>query len=232
MNKKVAILQSNYIPWKGYFDLIASVDEFIFYDDMQYTRRDWRNRNQIKTKDGLKWLSVPTVNKGKYHQLINETEIDRTDWQRVHWRTIEGNYKKTPFFAEVSALLQPFYTEKEYTFLSPLNQDLTKAIAAYLGITTKFSNSTDYEASGVKTQRLVELCLGAHATDYVSGPSAKDYVIEDMFRDNNIRLHWFDYQGYPEYPQAHGEFAHAVSIIDLLFNCGMNSINYLRRVAA
>lgn len=126
--KKVAILQSNYIPWKGYFDMIAAVDEFILYDDMQYTRRDWRNRNQIKTPQGVQWLTVPVKVKGKYHQTIRETEIDATNWAAAHWKTLTQNYRRAPYFTEIAAWLEPLYTECSYTHLSQLNRCLLEAV--------------------------------------------------------------------------------------------------------
>ena len=120
--KRVAILQSNYIPWKGYFDLIAAVDEFILYDDMQYTRRDWRNRNQIKTPQGLQWLTVPVRVKGKFLQKINETEIEGQDWAATHWKTLAQNYRRAPHFAEVARWLEPLYLERPPLLLSELNR--------------------------------------------------------------------------------------------------------------
>lgn len=112
--KKVAILQSNYIPWKGYFDLIGAVDEFILYDDMQYTRRDWRNRNQIKTPQGVQWLTVPVRVKGKYEQKIRDTEIDGSDWAVAHWKALVQNYARAPHFAEIAAWLEPLYLSGSY----------------------------------------------------------------------------------------------------------------------
>src|ERR1700754_2429408 len=100
--KRVAIVQSNYIPWKGYFDLIAAVDEFILYDDMQYTRRDWRNRNQIKTPLGVQWMTVPVQVKGKYYQKIKDTEIDGIDWAEAHWRLLAQNYRRAAHFNEIA----------------------------------------------------------------------------------------------------------------------------------
>jgi len=107
--KKIAISQSNYIPWKGYFDMIAAVDEFILYDDMQYTRRDWRNRNQIKTPQGVHWLTVPVLVKGKYYQKIKDTQIDGADWALVHWKSLIQNYRATPHFNDIAAWLEPLY---------------------------------------------------------------------------------------------------------------------------
>ena len=220
--KKVAILQSNYIPWKGYFGMIAAVDEFILYDDMQYTRRDWRNRNQIKTPQGLNWLTVPVKAKGKYYQKIRETEIDGADWQASHWRTLTQNYRRAPYFDEIAQWLEPLYTKETYTYLSPMNRCFIEAICRYLSIDTVITNSWDYELVDGKTERLADLCRQAGGTEYVSGPAAKDYVDEKIFSDMDIKLTWFDYSGYPDYPQLWGEFVHGVTILDLLFNCGID----------
>lgn len=228
--KKVAILQSNYIPWKGYFDMIAAVDEFILYDDMQYTRRDWRNRNQIKTPQGVQWLTVPVKVKGKYNQTIRETEIDGDDWASAHWQTLSQNYRRAPYFQEISAIFEPIYLQRQYAHLSALNRDLIEAVCAYLGIATKISNSWDYQLIEGKTERLVDLCAQAGGTEYVSGPSAKDYIEAKLFAERGIRLSWFSYEGYSEYPQQWGEFTHGVTILDLLFNCGKDARRYMRFV--
>lgn len=228
--KKVAILQSNYIPWKGYFDLIAAVDEFIIYDDMQYTRRDWRNRNQIKTPTGLLWLTVPTKTKGRYLQAIRETEIDGVDWQKQHWKSLEANYKKSKHYQEISDVLSPLY-KKTYRTITELNTEFLRIICNLLDIKTKISYSWDYILIDGKTERLVSLCQQAGATNYISGPAAKDYIQPSLFSNAGITLEWFDYQNYPEYPQLWGAFQHGVSILDLLFNCGKDSAKYMRFVS-
>ena len=226
--KKVAILQSNYIPWKGYFDLIASVDEFILYDDMQYTRRDWRNRNQIKTPQGVQWLTVPVKVKGKYHQKIRDTEIDGIHWASAHWKALTHSYRKAPHFEEIAGWLKPLYFDEIYTHLSTLNRKFIEAVCNYLGIKTVINNSWDYTLVEGKTERLADLCAQAGGTEYISGPAAKDYIEESVFTDRGINLTWFDYSGYPEYPQLWGEFTHKVAILDLLFNCGKDAPRYLR----
>lgn len=210
--------------------MIAAVDEFILYDDMQYTRRDWRNRNQIKTPQGVQWLTVPVLVKGKYHQKIRETEIDGTDWADSHWKAISINYRRTPHFDEIAAWLQPLYLVETYTHISQLNRHLIEAICNYLGITTVIKNSWDYALLDGKTERLADLCVQGAATEYISGPSAKTYVQEQVFSDLGIKLTWFDYAGYPEYPQSWGDFTHGVTILDLLFNCGKESHRYMRYV--
>ena len=228
--KKVAILQSNYIPWKGYFDLIASVDEFILYDDMQYTRRDWRNRNQIKTPQGLQWLTVPVQVKGKYLQSIRDTEIEGQHWAQAHWKALVQNYKRAPHFAAIAEWLEPVYLGPPCTHLSQLNRRLIELVCNYLGIRTTIRNSWDYELQEGKSERLAHLCRQAHGQEYVSGPSAKDYIDEQVFTDVGVRLTWFDYGGYPEYPQLWGPFAHNVTILDLLFNCGPDAHRHMRYV--
>ncbi len=229
--KKIAILQSNYIPWKGYFDMIAAVDEFILYDDMQYTRRDWRNRNQIKTPQGVQWLTVPVLVKGKYDQKIRETEIDGTNWSHAHWKALVQNYRRAPYFAEIALWLEPLYLEQNFTHISQLNRRFIEAICKYLAIKTVITSSSEYRLLDGKTERLADLCVQAGGTEYISGPAAKNYVDEKVFSDLGIKLTWFDYAGYPPYSQLWGEFTHGVTILDLLFNCGKDSPRYMRYVA-
>lgn len=227
--KKVAIVQSNYIPWKGYFDMIACVDEFILYDDMQYTRRDWRNRNQIKTPQGVQWITVPVLVKGKYHQKIRETEIDGRDWAADHWKSLSQNYRRAPHFGEIAAWVEPLYLGETYTHISQLNRRFIEAVSGYLGYKTVISNSWDYTLMDGKSERLADLCAQAGGTEYISGPAAKDYIEESEFTSRGIKLTWFDYAGYPEYPQLWGEFQHGVTILDLLFNCGKEAPQFMKR---
>ena len=228
--KSVAILQSNYIPWKGYFDIIAAVDEFILFDDMQYTRRDWRNRNLIKSPQGTQWLTVPVHAKGKFHQRIRDTEIDGADWASVHWKALSQNYRRAPYFSTIARWLEPLYLAQPYSHLSILNRSLIEAICTYLGIQTVISNSWDYRLVDGRTERLADLCRQAGGSRYVSGPSARDYVDPEVFAGSDIELVWFDYEGYPPYPQQWGQFTHGVSILDLIFNCGPTSHRYMRYV--
>lgn len=230
MSKKIAIVQSNYIPWKGYFDLIADVDEFIIFDDMQFTRRDWRNRNQIKTQNGVHWLTIPVRVKGRYHQKIRDTEIDGIDWVSNHWKALVHNYGRAPHFEEIAAWLEPLYFTGSTELLSRLNRRFIEGICDYLGIDTRISKSWDYSLTGDKSERLADLCVQAGATVYVSGPAARDYIDAPAFAERDIELNWFDYSGYPEYPQLWGEFTHNVTILDLLFNCGKDAPRYMRHV--
>lgn len=220
MSKKIAIVQSNYIPWKGYFDLINSVDEFILFDDMQYTRRDWRNRNKIKTRNGLMWLTIPVEVNGKYFQKIKETLVSDSEWNRKHWQSILHNYSKAKYFPALKDQFQDLYLASNEKLLSRINHRFLAAICQILGITTKISWSMDYRLKEGKTERLVDLCQQAGATEYISGPAAKGYMDDELFKKEAIRLRYIDYSGYPEYDQLFPPFEHAVSILDLIFNEG------------
>ena len=226
--KRVAILQSNYISWKGYFDLINFVDEFVIYDCMQYTKRDWRNKNYIKSPQGRLRLSVPVQTSGKYYQSIYDTKIDGDRWSKVHWNSLLMNYSKASFFEEICDLLRPIYLEKKYTHISDLNYELISVICEYLGIKTKISSSREYSICEGKTERLVSICKQANATEYWSGAAAQCYIDKKLFDDQKISLFWMNYHNYKEYPQLWGKFTHQVSILDLLFNCGKESTKYMK----
>lgn len=228
--KKIAILQSNYIPWKGYFDLINAVDEFILYDEAQFTRRDWRNRNCIPTKDGLKWLTIPVEVKGRFTQKIRETKVVDESWGKKHWKTLAQNYAKAPFFKEFEGLLEDLFLNTPDGLLSEINYKFLKALCEILGIRTKLSWSHDfgYARDSGKTGKLILLCQETGADMYVSGPAAKDYMEEDLFRKAGIRLAYANYSGYPAYHQPHGPFEHHVSVLDLLFNEGPNAKRYMK----
>jgi hypothetical protein len=229
--KSVAIVQSNYIPWKGYFDLLNSVDEFILYDDMQFTRRDWRNRNLIKTPRGLQWLTIPVEVKGRYYQPICETRISDPRWAAKHWATLTHNYARCPFFELYRPLFEPLY-QHDWRSLSAVNHAFLKAICGILGVTTRISWSMDYRPlKEGKTERLVDLCKQTGATRYLSGPAARDYIEPRLFESAGIELVFYDYAGYPEYPQRFGKFEHGVTILDLLFNVGPQSKQYLKSFA-
>lgn len=225
--KKVAIVQSNYIPWKGYFDIIASVDEFILFDDMQFTRRDWRNRNLIKTPQGTQWLTVPVEVKGNFTQAIRDTRIVEANWAVNHWKSLCLNYRRSPHFNTVSAFFEPLYSSHHET-LSALNRFFLESICDFLGIETRITNSWDYNSADGRSERLANLCAQAGGDVYVSGPAARGYLEEDVFTDKRIAVEWFDYSGYPPYRQLWGEFTHGVTILDLIFNTGLEATRYMK----
>lgn len=227
--KKIAILQSNYIPWKGYFDLINLVDEFILYDDMQYTRRDWRNRNKIRTFSGIQWLTIPVEVKGKFLEKIKEIRVADHKWAGKHWKSIQMNYARAPYFKELAPWLEDLYRRAgQKELLSEINYLFLITICNYLGIRTKITWSSDYVLANGKTERLVELVKSAGGSHYLSGPAAKDYIVDEYFDQAGVQLEYMDYTGYPEYPQQFDyPFEHGVSILDLLFNVGEDAPLYI-----
>ncbi len=223
----MAIVQSNYIPWKGYFDLMSMVDEFILYDDIQYTRRDWRNRNRLKSPGGVRWLTIPVHVKGRYHQRIDETTISDSDWASRHWSTLKAWYGKAPFFGHYCSALEELYLDTSHVYLSQINRRFLEALRDLLGILTHISFSSDYHANGSKTDRLVDVCKAAKASRYISGPSARAYLDEDSFQMSGIAVEWMNYEDYPVYPQLYPPFDHHVSALDLLFNVGDDAPQYM-----
>lgn len=226
---RIAIVQSNYIPWKGYFDLIQSVDEFVLFDDVQYTRRDWRNRNRIKTAHGLTWLTIPVQTTGQYLSLIKDIEVTDTAWAAKHWKTIAAAYGKAPCFRWFADRFEPLYASCDERRLSLINRRWLEAVCAALDIQTRLTWAMDYAVAEGKTERLVSICRQAGADTYISGPSARDYIDDEVFAAGGVALEYFDYAGYPPYPQLHGPFEHHVSIVDLLCHMGPEARHYVRR---
>ena len=226
---RIAIVQSNYIPWKGYFDLIRSVDEFVLFDDVQYTRRDWRNRNRIKTPQGLTWLSIPVQTKGEYLALIKDIEVSDQSWGERHWKTIAASYAKAPHFRWFADRFEPLYRDSREPRLSLINRRWLEAACQAMEIPTRLTWSMDYQVASGKSERLVSICQQVGADTYISGPSARDYIDDAVFQAGGVRLEYFDYAGYPEYPQLHGPFEHAVSVVDLLCQTGPDAPRFLQR---
>jgi hypothetical protein len=218
--RTVAIVQSNYIPWKGYFDLIARADDFILLDNVQYTRRDWRNRNRIKTAAGPRWLTIPVQAKGRYSQRIDETLVADAGWHDSHWSAICQAYRAAAHFAEVAAVLEPVYASLTQERLCDINATLLATLCEMLGISTRMSRSTDYPAREERSERLLDLTLAVGATEYLSGSAAQGYLDIAAFERAGVEVAWMSYEGYPEYPQLHPPFDHAVSVLDVLFNVG------------
>lgn len=228
MPKRVAIVQSSYVPWKGFFDLINSVDELILLDDVQFTRRDWRNRNRVKTPRGVAWLTIPVQVKGQYHQKICETRVVGPDWRQTHWKTLRTCYGRAGHFREYAGRIEELYDTCDYDRLSDINHHFITAICDILGINTKITWSMSREKPDDRVGRIVELCRQAEATEYLSGPSAASYLDQAHFDRLDIRVRWMDYSGYPEYPQLFPPFDHHVTILDLLFNTGPAATSYMK----
>lgn len=219
--KRIAISQSNYIPWKGYFHVIGSVDNFVLYDEVQYTRRDWRNRNVIKTERGPRWLSVPVQVKGRYDQRIDETLVVDTGWATSHWGAIKQAYSRAAHFEAVAPTFESYFRTVDRERLSDINRDLIELVMNIVGIRTQLHSSTEFPVLTTdRTDRLVSICQQAEADEYWTGPAAKAYLDETRFARAGIALHYVDYPDFPEYPQLHGDFMHSVSVLDVLFNAG------------
>ena len=226
--KNVIITQSNYIPWKGYFDSMNCVDEFVIYDDMQYTKRDWRNRNKIKTQNGLIWLTIPVEVKGKFFQKIKDTKISEKSWNISHWNSIVAAYSKSKYFNHYKPFFEDLYLNCDSLYLSEVNFLFINSICELLKIRTNFKWSSEFVLAEEKTERLINVCKELGATDYYSGPAAKNYMNEELFLKEKINIHYFDYSNYPMYNQLYGDFTHEVSVIDLIFNEGPNSYKFLK----
>ena len=225
--KTVVILQSNYIPWKGYFDILNTADEFIFYDQVQYTKNDWRNRNRIKTPQGVNWLTIP-VRQNSLDQNIDQTLVSDPKWAIKHWRTLAQVYAKAPHFKAYRDELEALYTDPGSEHLSIINRRFIELICQWLGSTTRLTWSSEYDLVEGKTARLVKLVQDAGGTHYLTGPAAQNYLETDLFEQAGITVEWMDYSGYPEYRQPFGPFEHGVTVLDLLFNEGPNAPQFMK----
>lgn len=225
LERRVAANQSCYLPWKGYFDIIHDVDVFFFYDDVKYTRHDWRNRNFVKMGNTLVWLIVP-VEKGATSQRICKVKISSCHWQRKHWRTLNNCYGKCPWFSQYAPFFEDFYVRQIWTNLSEMNQVLIRQVCAWLGVKVAFGDSRDLHLTGAKQERVLDFVQKVGATSYLVGPAARAYLDPGEFAKRNIDLRFKTYN-YPEYVQGKKPFSHNVSIVDLLFRFGPESPRYI-----
>jgi len=230
---RLAAVQSSYVPWKGYFDLIAAVDEFVLYDDVQYTKHDWRNRNRIKTREGVRWLTIPVRTTGRFGQRINQVELVGPHWARRHLRSLRQAYAGAPAFCDLLPWLEDVYQRAEQEQrLSRINELFVRELCALLGITTRITRAADHRLPQGRVERLVELCRQRGADEYLSGPAARSYLDEEAFSTAGIGVRWMDYDGYLEYPQLWPPFEHRVSVLDLLVHVGVEAAPcYLCRTA-
>lgn len=219
------MLQSNYIPWKGYFDIVNDVDLFVFYDDVQFTKNDWRNRNLIKTPAGAQWLTIP-VGQDIRRRICDVTLADPS-WAGVHWKTLAQNYARAPHFARYRDLFESIYLGRTWVTLSELNRHLIEQVSRELGIGARFDDSRAYGPQGEGSARLLHLLRSLGAKTYVSGPSARGYIDAGAFQRAGIEIVYKSYEGYPAYPQLHPPFEHRVSVVDMLFNLGAEAPRYI-----
>lgn len=225
----VVILQPSYIPWRGYFEQIYKADVFVFYDDVQYDKHGWRNRNRIKTHQGGQWLTIPVHSKGVVveNTPIHQIEIAyQQPWAERHWRAIQQAYSKAPYFKENAAWVEAFF-QRRPALLADFTIPFTIELARRLGIEhTRFLRASEIQAAGQKTERLISILMGLGASHYISGPSARDYIEPDKFAAAGITLEFMQYN-YPEYPQLYPPFDTHVSALDLLFMTGPRALEYI-----
>lgn len=225
----VVILQPSYIPWRGYFDQIRRADLFIFYDDVQYDKHGWRNRNQIKTAQGKQWLTIPVHSKGVTEGIaIKDVRIDWSKpWAKNHLKALMFAYTKSPYFKDYLPLLESFYNRRDEC-LADFTIETTILLSRELGITTtRFLRSSELpNIDGIKTDRLIQILKQVSAKHYISGPSARDYIEPEKFEEAGITLEYVEYN-YPEYPQLYPPFDSYVSILDLLFMTGKDAIKHI-----
>ncbi len=223
---RVAILQSNYIPWKGYFDIIDRVDLIVFHDDLQYTKQDWRNRNRIKTHNGATWMTVPCGTSEK--RLICEVTLNDSSWQEAHWKRLFDSYHSTRFFHSYEPFLREVYLERVWKNLSDLNQFIIKYIAReLLSIGTEFDDSRRHELKKTNAERVLELLRAVNASHYLSGPAGRSYLSEQMFLEAGIGIDWMSYDHYQEYEQVFPPFEHNLTVLDVLFHTGPDARRFV-----
>lgn len=225
---RCAIVQPSYIPWRGYFDIIRRVDLFVFFDDVQYDRRGWRNRNRVKTPQGSRWLTIPVAARGAQATglPINAVPTMGESWPRQHLETLRRLYGKAPHFVRYRQWLDRVYGEPP-RLLADFTIALTKDIAGFLGIAnTRFVRSSELHATGTKTERLIDILRRVGASQYLSGPTARAYLDERLFVEAGVALEWIEYD-YPEYPQLHPPFDPHVTVLDLLFMTGDRARDFI-----
>lgn len=218
----LAVLQPSYLPWLGYFDQMCRVDVFVLYDDVQFDKHGWRNRNRIKTPDGPLWLTVPVLHSGQSRPRINEVCLDRrAPWCRKHLSSLRQYYARAPHARDILPALEDVLT-RDWERLVDLNRAVITLMAAWLGVKTAVVTASELGIGGERTARLVAICRHFGARRYLSGDSARNYLDLEMFAEAGIEVEWQEFR-HPVYPQLHGPFVSHLSAMDLILNCGPDS---------
>jgi len=224
---RIAIIQSCYVPWRGFFDLIGRCDQYVVLDHVQYVKNHWHNRNRIKTATGLEWLTIPVLSRGRREQTIDIVQIEKP-WIEKHWRAIELAYRRAPHFSAMAPRVRGWYERAaRETLLTEINVIFLREIAALLGLGTQFVRDTAYPVHGSRTERLLTIIQAAGAHTYLSGPTAKTYLDLPLLAAAGVAVEWMSYDQYPQYSQLHGAFEPSVSVLDLLFNVGPEASRYV-----
>lgn len=219
--RRICIIQSAYVPWRGFFDLIDRCDEYVILDGAQFVKGHWQNRNRVQGPAGPTWLSIPVLTADRLGQAIEEVRVSDLKWAETHWRKIATYYSSAPFFAEIGPLIKALYEAAgQCERLTEINEILMRGIAGLLGIETQLIRDEVYDPQGARTDRVVDICIKAGATHYLTGPSARAYLDETPFTEAGIVVEWMEYPAYPPYPQGTSDYNPALSVLDLLFNAG------------
>ncbi len=224
--KTCVISQSNYLPWKGYFQMIAETDIFVFYDTVQFTKRDWRSRNKIMTPRGPTWLTIPVG--GDRNRRIDEVVLPKGEWRENHIETIRRIYAYSNNIRDLESILEPIFENEKITLLSEFNQAIIRKISEYLELNTIFMNASDFDVKGDRIERLIEICKAVDADVYLSGPAAQNYITNE-FENSGIELKWMEYGPFDIYEQCGPNFSHEVSIIDTIAVLGKETIAHIRQ---
>lgn len=219
--------QSNYIPWRGYLDLIRCSDIFIIHDDIQFTKQDWRNRNKIRTDKGSEWLTVP-VRKAPTNTNIDRIEIAGEDWRDDHSRKLRQHLGKARYFEDAIDLWEK--GTEGHKYLSLMNVDLIVRVCRYLDIQTRIIMSSTLDITGHKTERLIQMAKMFDAKTYISGPAAKCYLDVDAMKEIGCDVEWKEYNYFP-YPQTYPGFFGFVTVLDLIANLGPEAKNHIQSMS-
>jgi len=218
--------QCVYLPWLGLFHKIALSDAYIYLDTVQYLKKDWNNRNKIKTIQGGIWLTVPVQTKGKFNQTLKEVQIDNSvNWRKKHWQSIRLNYSKAPYFNRYAGFFEEIY-QHEWDYLNDLNKTILMFLLEELKIKVDFIDSDKLNLVGEKSDLVLDMCLKTKADTYIFGTLGKDYADVNKFNENGVKVIFQEYK-HPEYKQQFGKFEPYMSVIDLLFNCGNDSLDII-----
>lgn len=221
----VAIHQPQYLPWLGYFDKIDKADIFVLLDDVQYKKNEWQNRNKIRTSSGWQWITVPV--RYRFGRKINQVKIDNNrDWRRNHYKSLSMHYQKAPYFQDYVPFLKRAYAQ-DWGYLVDICSYFIGYLVSVLGITTRLVRSSQLRVTGNRSDRLVNICKELGADTYLSGQGAKTYLNLRQFKKEAIKVSFQDFV-HPSYKQAYKEFEPFMSIIDLMFNCGAESLQVLK----
>ncbi|SDH15097.1 WbqC family protein [Roseospirillum parvum] len=219
--------QPVYLPWLGLFHKIALADSFVSFNQVQYQSKDWNNRNKIKTPQGALWLSVPVKKKGRLERLYTDIEIDNeTPWSRKHWGSLKGAYSKSRHFKKYADFFEDTYNNREFRTLVELNEYMLEWFIDQLGIKVKTTTMDKHCFSGKKSGLVLDMCQKMGANHYIFGEQGRDYANIDEFKASGVVPHFQSYS-HPTYPQLHGPFISHLSIVDLLFNHGEDSLDIL-----